>query len=95
MIRLSAIDRFGELPTPVRSSGTWATPVRMASPTGRLATSSPPIGTLPRHGRSPVMTCGQLALAVAGHRGDADDLARPHVERHAAQGGQAAIVVGA
>ena len=57
MIRLSATDRLGELPTPVRSSGTWATPCLIAWPAGRLATSSPPIRMLPRHGRSPVMTC--------------------------------------
>ena len=56
MIRLSAIDRLGELPTPVRSSGTWATPWRMAWPAIRLATSSPLTVTLPPQGRRPVMT---------------------------------------
>ena len=37
---------------------------------------------------------GQLALAVARHGGDPDDLARAHVERHVPQRRQSAVVLG-
>ena len=46
------------------------------------------------HGRSPVIDLGELALAVAGHRGDPDDLAGADVERHAAQRRQPTVVLG-
>ena len=93
MIRLSAIDRFGALPTPVSSSGTCPTPRPMISPGDWFATSWPPIRTLPPHGRRPLTDLGQLGLAVACDRGDSKDLARADVEVHAVQGRQPAIVV--
>ena len=81
MIRLSVSDRLGELPTPVRSSGTWATPWRMAWPAERFMTSTPAIVTLPFvAARMPGDDLGQLRLAVAGHGRDAHDLAGPDVE---------------
>src|SRR3989304_5260733 len=124
MIRLSAIERFGALPTPVRSSGTCATPRRMASRAERLSATSPVISMRPWNGRNPVTTwasslwplpatppapvapgapgnrrksghdLGQLALAVAGHARDAQDLTGPHVEGDAAQGRQPLVVLG-
>src|SRR3989304_4306784 len=56
MIRLAAIERFGALPTPVRSSGTCATPRRMASRAERLSATSPVISMRPWNGRNPVTT---------------------------------------
>ena len=58
MIRLSATDRLGALPTPVRSSGTWATPCPIALADRavgdlRRRRSDAARGTV----ASPVMTC--------------------------------------
>ena len=73
-------------PTPVRSSGTWATPAldRVAGrPVGHLVA----VDVIAAAARAqPRDDLGQLALAVARDRGDPDDLARPDLERHAAQG---------
>ena len=94
MIRLSVIDRFGERadPGPVLGDMRDAVADRV---TGR------PIGDLlavDRHAAAARPQAGddlgQLALAVAGDRGDPDDLAGGHVERDPAQGRQPAVVLG-
>ena len=56
MMRLSTTDRFGALPTPVRSSGMWATPWRIAWRAEAFAMSRPLIRMRPVHARSPVIT---------------------------------------
>ncbi len=85
MIRLSTSDRFGALPTPWRSSGTWATP-------RSIVVADRPVGDVlaadedsPAAGAETGDDLCQLALAVARHRGDAHDLAGPDLEarRHA------------
>src|SRR3954464_10585276 len=56
MIRLSVSDRFGALPTLVRSSGTWATPRRITPAADRFAPGWPPTRISPLQARSPVTT---------------------------------------
>ena len=96
MMRLSTIDRFGALPTPgavlghVRDArARWPRSADW-SPTSRPVDRDP-AGARPEPGDD----LGELGLAVAGDRGDADDLAGADLERDALEGGQAAVVVGA
>ena len=70
-------------PTPAASAPRTPVPVMSRSPT-RMR---PPVGT-----RRPGDRLHELGLAVAVHAGDADDLARAHLEREAAQRGQPAVV---
>ena len=94
MIRLSETDRFGALPTPVRSSGTWATPALIASRGGRLLTTSPPIRIVPLQRRRPVITSASSVWPLPATAAMPDDLARADVERHAAKGRQPAVALG-
>ena len=88
MIRLSTIERLGELPTPARSSGTCPTPARIAWSAGRLAMSDPSIVIRPVQLPEPGDRLGQLGLPVARDRGDPDDLAR-HGRRARRRAGRA------
>ena len=86
------MDRDGALPTPWRSSGTWATPLRIASIGGLVrdvvavdlddAVASPQAGD----------HLGQFGLTVASDAGQANDLAAAHVEREIAQRRQALVI---
>ena len=79
--RLSTSDRLGALPTPVRSSGTCATPARSIAAPGGRRDRGPSIVTRPGARPQPGDDLGELGLAVAGDGGDADDLAGTDLER--------------
>ena len=71
----------GTRPVPSRSSGTNERPARRAALGPLPVTSLPPIVTRPLLGRDHAGEgAGEWALTVAGHAGDADDLAAVDLE---------------
>ena len=95
MIRLSATDRLGELPTPVRSSGTWATPCLIAWPAGPVgdllaADQDAAAGTV----RRPVMTCASSPWPLPATAAMPTISPARTSSDSAAQGRQPAVVVG-
>ena len=95
MIRLSTIDRFGARADagPVLRHVGDAVADGLAGRAGSRP-PSPPIDHAAAARAQPGDDLGQLALAVAGDGGDAQDLAGADVERDAAQRRQAAVVLG-
>ena len=87
-----AMLRLGASPVPSRSSGTCATPAEIAA-RGSPDRSAAAGDANDARAESPhaVDRLRQLALAVARHTGNADDLAGADVERDAVDGKTAAV----
>ena len=86
--------RLGETPVPRRSSGTYAMPAAIAVARVAGAQRLPADSNRPRRWRPHAGDrLGELALAVAGHARDGDDLAGTHDERGAFHGRLAAVAL--
>ena len=84
--------RLGATPVWSRSSGTWATPARIAERGSPLASRRPPTSTVPEdEPPQPGERLGELALAVAGDPGDPEHLARADGQGDVAQGVDATV----
>ena len=78
-------------PVPMRSSGMLPTPASAKRRGDAFVSRCPDTRHVPVvDSTQPGEHFGELGLAVAGHAGDAQDLATSHRQAHVAQRGQAA-----